>query len=123
MKPVQFSQISSIYTVTSSISIINSLLELKSNDSKQDEGKPFQLFFHILVPIHSFIQSKSETNYKRKIQLDPIHLMGTFLNSKIRKMKYLYVRQEEECIEYIKQQMLLFDVDNHVKSFTCRKES
>ncbi|CAF1114683.1 unnamed protein product [Rotaria sp. Silwood1] len=49
--------------------------------------------------------------------------MGTFLNPKTRKMKHLSVEQREQCIEYIKQEMLLFDNDNSSKLPTTRKDS
>jgi hypothetical protein len=49
--------------------------------------------------------------------------MATFLNPKTRKMKHLSSMQKEECIESIKQEMLLFDVDDRVKSPKPRKES
>ncbi len=39
MKRIQSSHIPSIHTVTPSICIINSSLEIKSNDLKQDKGK------------------------------------------------------------------------------------
>lgn len=47
--------------------------------------------------------------------------MATFVNPKTRKMKHLSLRQREESIEYVKQEMLLFDVDDSVPSSTPRK--
>jgi hypothetical protein len=64
----------------------------------------------------TFFRQGGKKIIKEKIQFDPIHLMGTFLNPKTRKMKHLSVRQREECIKYFKQEMLLFDVNYHVQS-------
>jgi hypothetical protein len=47
--------------------------------------------------------------------------MATFFNTKTRKMKHLFTRQRDECIEYVKQEMLLFDVDDSVTPSTPRK--
>ena len=49
--------------------------------------------------------------------------MATFLNPKTRKMKHLSVEQREQCMEYIKQEMLLFDNDGGYKLPTTRKDS
>jgi hypothetical protein len=55
------------------------------------------------------------------IDYDPIHLMATFLNPKTRKMNHLSPKRKDECIEYVKQEMLLFDVNQNVKSTSTRK--
>lgn len=39
----------------------------------------------------------------------PIHLMGLFLNPRTRKMKQCTNDQRNSCIEYIKEEMILFD--------------
>jgi hypothetical protein len=56
------------------------------------------------------------------INFEPIHLMGNFFNPKTRKMSHLTVKQREECIEYVKQEMLLFDVDQQIKSSSNKKQ-
>ena len=50
------------------------------------------------------------------ISFDAIHHMGTFFHPKTQKMKHLSAKQREECIEYGKEEILLFDVDQHVKT-------
>ena len=55
------------------------------------------------------------------ITFDPIHLTGTFFNPKTRKMNHISAKQREECIEYVKQEMLLFDSDQQVQSSSNRK--
>jgi hypothetical protein len=71
----------------------------------------------------TYFRTRAKQIIKEKIQFDPIQLMGTFLNPKSRKMKHLSAIQRDECIEYVKEEMLLFDVDDSVKSPTLRKES
>lgn len=44
--------------------------------------------------------------------------MGTFLNVKTWKMKHLSQQQRDECIEYVKQEMLIFDDNQHITSST-----
>ena len=39
----------------------------------------------------------------------PIHLMSLFLNPRTRKMKQCTAEQRNSCLEYIKQEMILFD--------------
>ena len=47
--------------------------------------------------------------------------MGTFLKPKTQKMKHLSAKQREECIECVKEEILFFDVDQHVKSSSNKK--
>jgi hypothetical protein len=42
----------------------------------------------------------------------PVHLMALFLNPRTRKMKQCTNNQRNSCIEYIKQEMILFDAVN-----------
>lgn len=43
----------------------------------------------------------------------PIHLMALFLNPKTRKMKQCTIDQRNSCLEYIKEEMIMFDaLDN-----------
>ena len=58
---------------------------------------------------------------EEKISFESIHLMGTFFNPKTRKMKHLSQKQRDECIEYMKQEMLIFDADQHIISPTRNK--
>lgn len=47
----------------------------------------------------------------------PIHLMALFLNPRTRKMKQCTNGQRNSCIEYIKEEMILFDAaDNVIQS-------
>jgi hypothetical protein len=48
--------------------------------------------------------------------------MGTFFNPKTRKMNHLSLKQREECIEYVKQEMLLFDTNEQVQSSSSRRQ-
>jgi hypothetical protein len=127
MKRVQSSQVPSIHTVTPSIFVINSSLENKSNDPKQDKSNDFNNLFYFSEVIlsftgFSFFRQRAKQIIKEMINFDPIHLMGTFFNPKTRKMNHLSVKQREECIEYVKQEMLIFDVDQKVKSSSNRKQ-
>jgi hypothetical protein len=114
MKRVQSSQTPSIPTVASSIFIINSSLENNSNDPKHDKSHDFNYPFHFSEIIYftgfNFFRQRAKQVIKEMINFDPIHLMGTF-NPKPRKMNHLTAKQREECIEYAKQEMLLFDAD------------
>lgn len=46
MKRIQSSYVPSIHTITPSITMINSSLDLKSNDSKHEKGNLNQIFFN-----------------------------------------------------------------------------
>lgn len=70
-----------------------------------------------------FFRRRAKQIIKELISFDPIHLMATFFNSKTRKMTFLTTKQREECIEYVKQEMLNFDVDQHVPSPSQRKQN
>jgi hypothetical protein len=59
---------------------------------------------------------------KEKINFDLIHFMGTLFNPKTRKMNHLTAKQRDECIEYVKQEMLIFDVNQQVKSSTNKRQ-
>ncbi|CAF1381928.1 unnamed protein product [Didymodactylos carnosus] len=110
MMRVQSSKIPSIHTVTPSICFINSSLENKLLDGKQDKGS-------------SYFCTRAKQIMKEKIQFDPIQLTGTFFNPKTRRMKHLSTRQRDECIVYVKQEMLLFDIDDCVTPRTPQKTS
>ncbi len=126
MKRVQSSQTPSIHTVTPSISVINSSSENKSNDPKQDKSNHFNYLFYLSEVVSftgfSFFRQRAKQIIKEMIHFDPIHLMGTFLNPKTRKMNHLSAKQREECIEYVKQEMLLFDTNQEVESSSNRRQ-
>jgi hypothetical protein len=69
-----------------------------------------------------FFRQRAKQVIKEMISFDFIHLMGTFFNPKTRKMTFLTAKQREECIEYVKQEMLIFDVDQQVPSPSHRKQ-
>ncbi|CAF3719510.1 unnamed protein product [Adineta steineri] len=102
MKRIQSSLIPSIHTVTPSIFIINTSLDVKPTDAKQEKGI-------------MFFRQRAKQVMKEMICFDPIHLMGTFFNPKTRHMKHLTAKQREECIEYVKQEMLMMDIDHQVQ--------
>lgn len=125
MKRVQSSLTPSIHTVTPSISVINSSLEHKSTDPKQDKSNDFNssfCLFEIFFTGFGFFRQRAKQIIKEMINFDPIHLMGTFFNPKTRKMNHLSAKQREECIEYVKQEMLLFDTNQQVESSSNRKQ-
>ena len=127
MKRIQASMIPSIHTVTPSICVINSSLEVKQGDAKQDKGKEFlkssrfYKFFLLFLKVFFFFRQRAKQILMEMIIFDPLHLMATFLNPKTRKMNHLSTKQREECIEYIKEEMLLVDVDHHVKLPSTKK--
>ncbi|CAF1110190.1 unnamed protein product [Adineta ricciae] len=109
MKRVQSSLVPSVHTVTPIIFMVNSSLDIKANDSKQEKGI-------------MFFRQRAKQIMKQMIIFDPIHLIETFFNPKTRKMTFLTAKQREECLEYVKQEMLIFDVDQQVPSPSHRKE-
>lgn len=70
----------------------------------------------------AFFRQRAKQTIKDKISFDPIHLMGTFFNPKTRKMKHLSQKQQEECIQFVKQEMLIMDADQHVGSPPKKKQ-
>ena len=70
----------------------------------------------------TFLRERAKQIMNEKISFDPIHLMGTFFNPKTRKMKHLSRAQQQQCIEYVKQEMLLMDTDQHVGSSPQKKQ-
>ena len=125
MKRVQSSLTPSIHTVTPSIFVINSSLENKSTDPKQDKSNHFNSPFYlskVLFTGFGFFRQRAKQMIKEMINFDPIHLMGTFFNPKTRKMNHLSTKQREECIEYVKQEMLLFDTNQQVEASSNRKQ-
>ena len=48
--------------------------------------------------------------------------MGIFFNLTTREMKHLLPAQEQQCIEYVKQEMLIGDAKEHVRSSPKKKQ-
>jgi hypothetical protein len=69
-----------------------------------------------------FFRQRAKQVIKEMISFDPIHLMGAFFNPKTRRMAFLTAKQREECIEYVKQEMLIFDVHQKVPSPSHTKQ-
>ena len=71
----------------------------------------------------TFLRERAKQIMNEKISFDSIHLMGTFFNPKTRKMKHLSrAQQQQQCIEYVKQEMLLMDIYQHVGSPPHKKQ-
>ena len=85
------------------------------------------IFLYVLCLNNFFSQAsvyfcqRARQVIQEMISFDTIHLIGTFFNPKTRRMKDSSARQMAECIEYVKSEMQLFDVDQHVKSSPNQK--
>ena len=63
-----------------------------------------------------FLRQRAKQIIKEKIPFDHMHLMGTFFNPKTRKMKHLLSAQQQRRSEYVKQETLIIDVEEHAGS-------
>jgi hypothetical protein len=78
MKRVQSSLTPSIHTVTPSIFVINSSLENKSTDPKQDKSNHFNSPFclsEVFFTGFGFFRQRAKQMIKEMINFDPIHLI------------------------------------------------
>jgi len=72
------------------------------------------LFFTIDI---LFFRQRAKILMEVMFDYHPIHFMALFLNSRTRKMKQCTNDQRNSCLEYIKQEMIIFDTyDNDTQS-------
>ncbi|CAF1411802.1 unnamed protein product [Rotaria sordida] len=110
---LQSTNIPSIHVVIPSIESLKTRLESISNDTKFAYEKDMMFF-----------RQRGKILIDAMFDYHPIHLMALFLNPRTRKMKQCTNSQRQSCLEYIKQEMIMFDafdsdtlsIDNSDKS-------
>ncbi|CAF4122372.1 unnamed protein product, partial [Rotaria sordida] len=110
---LQSTNIPSIHVVIPGIESLKTRLESISNDAKFAHEKDMMFF-----------RQRGKILIDAMFDYHPIHLMALFLNPRTRKMKQCTNSQRQSCLEYIKQEMIMFDafdsdtqsIDNSDKS-------
>ncbi|CAF1331161.1 unnamed protein product [Rotaria sordida] len=88
----------SIHVVIPGIESLKTSLQLTSNDTKSSNEKDM-----------TFFRTHGKLSMEVICDYHPIHLMTLFLNPRTRKMKQCTDYQRNSCLEYIKQEMIIFD--------------
>ncbi|CAF3806925.1 unnamed protein product [Rotaria sordida] len=110
---LQSTNIPSIHIVIPGIESLKTSLEFIFHDTKFEHDKDMMFF-----------RQRGKILIDAMFDYHPIHLMALFLNPRTRKMKQCTNSQRQSCLEYIKQEMIMFDafdsdtqsIDNSDKS-------